>query len=60
MLSNLFAGDVAERSYPDLLAIVAAWSPDVIVRETWEFGGWLAAETLGLPHASVEVTLHAF
>lgn len=60
VLARIFAGDVAEQSFPDLLAIVQSWSPDVIVRETWEFGGWLAAETLGVPHVSVEVTLHAF
>ncbi len=58
--TNIFAGDVAEQALPDLLAIARAWSPDVIVRETCEFGGWLAAETLGLPHASVEVTLFSF
>lgn len=60
VLARIFAGDVAEQSFPDLLAIAQAWSPDVIVHETWEMSGWLAAETLGLPHASVEVTLHAF
>ena len=58
--ANMFAGDVAERALPDLLAIARLWSPDVIVREMTEFGGWLAAEALGLPHASVEVTLFAF
>ena len=60
VLARMFAGDVAERALPDLLDIARAWSPDVIVRETCEFGGWLAAESLGLPHASVEVTLFAF
>ena len=60
VLARIFAGDVAERALPDLLAIARAWTPDVIVRETCEFGGWLAAEVLGLPHASVEVTLFAF
>ncbi len=60
VMADLFAGDVAERALPDLLAIARAWSPDVVVRETCEFGGWLAAEVLGLPHASVEVTLFAF
>ncbi len=60
VMANIFAGDVAERALPDLLAIARAWSPDVIVREMCEFSGWLAAEILGLPHASVEVTLFAF
>jgi len=59
-MARIFAGDVAEQALPDLLALADAWSPDVIVRETNEFGGWLAAETLGLPHASVEVALFAF
>lgn len=60
VMSRIFAGDVAEQALPDLFAIAGAWSPDVIVRETNEFGGWLAAETLGLPHASIEVALFAF
>lgn len=55
----IFAGDSAERALPDLLAVAEAWSPDVIVRDASEFGGWLAAEVLGLPHISVEVSLMA-
>lgn len=60
VLSTFFAGDLVERALPDLLALADTWSPDVIVRETNEYGGWLAAEMLGLPHASVEVSLFAF
>ncbi len=60
VLSDIFAGALVEHALPDLVAIAHAWPPDVIVRETNEFAGWLAAETLGLPHASVEVTLLAF
>jgi UDP:flavonoid glycosyltransferase YjiC (YdhE family) len=33
----------------------AAWHPDVIVRETNEYGGSLAAEVLGVPSAVVDV-----
>jgi len=60
VLSDIFAGVIVEHALPDLVAIAHAWSPDIIVRETNEFAGWLAAETRGLPHASVEVTLFAF
>lgn len=56
--SRMFAGEAAEHALPDLLAIARDWSPEVIVREMCEFGGWLAAEMLGLPHATVEVTLY--
>jgi hypothetical protein len=52
-IRELFAGLYAELMVPDLLAIGEDWRPDVIVREVAEFGGCIAAETLGLPHASV-------
>jgi UDP:flavonoid glycosyltransferase YjiC (YdhE family) len=52
-IRNLFAGLYAEWIVPDLLAIAADWDPDVIVREVAEFGGCIAAEVLGIPHASV-------
>ena len=37
---------------PDVESHVAAWNPDIIVRETGEFAR-LAAERMGLPHASI-------
>ena len=52
-IRKLFAGLYAERMVPDLLAIAEDWRPDVIVREVGEFGGYVAAEVLGIPHASV-------
>ena len=44
---------------PDLLAIAREWGPDLIVREGMEYGGCLAAERLGLPHASVASNAYA-
>jgi hypothetical protein len=44
---------------PDLLAIAREWGPDLIVREGMEYGGCLAAERLGLPHASVAGNAYA-
>src|SRR5580765_2671690 len=52
-IRKLFAGLYAERMVPDLLAIAGGWRPDLIVREVGEFGGCVAAEVLGIPHASV-------
>jgi len=52
---NVFAGVTAERMVPDLLLLARDWRPDVIVRGLYEFGGYVAAEALGLPHATVEV-----
>ena len=51
--TNIFADATAREAVPDLLALARAWSPDLIVREAAEYGGCLAAELLGLPHATV-------
>ena len=49
----VFAGRAVEAMLPDLESHIAAWQPDIIVRETGEFAGCLAAERMGLPHASI-------
>jgi UDP:flavonoid glycosyltransferase YjiC (YdhE family) len=52
-IRELFAGLFAERMVADLMTISEQWRPDLLVREVGEFGSCVAAETLGLPHASV-------
>jgi MGT family glycosyltransferase len=49
---DVFAGYLAPRMVPDLLAIAEAWPFDVLVREPLEFGGCVAAEVLGVPHVA--------
>ena len=48
-----FAGRVARERADAILAVCADWSPDVVVRDEIDFGSAIAAERLGLPHASV-------
>ncbi|MGZ3146208.1 glycosyltransferase [Lentzea chajnantorensis] len=50
---DFFIGPPAEAMAKDVIA--SGWNPDVIVRSTLEFGGVLAAEVLGVPHASVAI-----
>jgi UDP:flavonoid glycosyltransferase YjiC (YdhE family) len=52
---NMFFGLAPRRMVPDLLALCNTWTPDVLVRDSMELGGAVAAEYLGLPHAGVEV-----
>jgi UDP:flavonoid glycosyltransferase YjiC (YdhE family) len=52
-LPNVFVGLYAVAMTPDLVEIARAWQPDVIVRDTNEYGGCVAAEVLDIPHASV-------
>lgn len=51
---RLFAGLYAVRSAEDLMAAVQDWTPDLIVRESTEFGGHLAAERLGVREAVLD------
>jgi UDP:flavonoid glycosyltransferase YjiC (YdhE family) len=44
----------ARQMVPDLLRLTAnAYRPDLVVRDAAEYGGCIAAEILGVPHASV-------
>jgi UDP:flavonoid glycosyltransferase YjiC (YdhE family) len=56
---NLFIGAVARRMLPDLLALGGSWRPDLIVRDSSEFSGCVAAEALGVPHAAVAAAADA-
>jgi MGT family glycosyltransferase len=51
-MRDVFAGATAQPMVPDLLRLCKAWPPDVIVRDPQEFGGCVAAECLGIPHAT--------
>ncbi len=47
-----FVEGLGPRMAADLIPLVDAWRPDVIVREQLEFGGYVAAERFGLPHTT--------
>jgi UDP:flavonoid glycosyltransferase YjiC (YdhE family) len=51
--ATVFAHDAVLDALPDLVALAERWAPDVIVRESAELGGYVAAEQLGIPHAMV-------
>ncbi len=50
---NVHVGVYAVAMAPDLLTIARDWRPDLIVRDANEYGGCVAAEVLGIPHALV-------
>ena len=55
VLRDVFAGRLTRERLPDLLAVVAAWQPDVVVCDETDFGAAIAAERLGIPHATVVI-----
>ena len=50
-----FAGRFARERVATILALCAAWQPDLLVCDEIDFGAMVAAERLGLPHATVLV-----
>ena len=53
VVPKVFASMWAAAMTPDLLTIARDWHPEVIVRDAMAYGGCLAAEVLGLPHAAI-------
>jgi UDP:flavonoid glycosyltransferase YjiC (YdhE family) len=52
---EIFVRTRARRSLPDLLTLCRSWKPDLIIRESTEFAGCIAAEVLDLPDATIQV-----
>jgi N-glycosyltransferase len=53
VVTRIFAGPAARAAATDIVRQAERWRPDLIVREDDEYGGYLAAEALGIPHAAV-------
>jgi UDP:flavonoid glycosyltransferase YjiC (YdhE family) len=59
MVGDFFAGIDVRAALPGQRALVEAWRPDVIVRESWEFASTLVAELYGIPLVRVGLGLAA-
>lgn len=59
MISEFFAGIDLRAELPGLRAIIERWPPDIIVRESWEFGSTLVAELEGIPIVRIGLGLAA-
>ena len=52
--THVFGGVRPRRLVPDILALAESWRPDLIVHDSAECGAMIAAELLGIPHATVK------
>jgi UDP:flavonoid glycosyltransferase YjiC (YdhE family) len=59
VVRELFVGLYARAALPGMLATIARWRPDVVVRETMEFASAVAALEYGVPQVRVGVHLES-
>jgi UDP:flavonoid glycosyltransferase YjiC (YdhE family) len=52
--AEMFPGFTSARALPDLLDLAGIWAPDLVVWDNCLFAGAVAAESWGIPHASVK------
>lgn len=53
--AHQFVWMTAERLARDVVALTDRWRPDVVIHETTEFGGALAAERIGVPSVGLQI-----
>jgi MGT family glycosyltransferase len=54
-VEELFAQACAGAALPGLLETIKRWQPAIVVRESCEFAGLVAAEKLGVPHVRIAI-----
>jgi UDP:flavonoid glycosyltransferase YjiC (YdhE family) len=54
-IGELFAGACAGAAIPTLIQTIEQWKPAIVLRESHEFAGIVAAEKLGIPHARIAI-----
>jgi UDP:flavonoid glycosyltransferase YjiC (YdhE family) len=59
VVREVFAGCHARAALPGTLELIEHWGAELVVRESAEFSGAIAAERLGVAHATVGVSLAA-
>ena len=57
MVGEVFTRLDGRAGYPDVLAACDRWRPDLVMHESTEFAGYLAAERRGIPHVRVGLVL---
>lgn len=57
-ITEIFSDSAANQMTYDLLELFKSWQPDVVVRDYSEYGGCLAAELTGIPHAAVGIGIY--
>jgi len=57
IMKNIFLDRSPRSMVPDLLKIIAAWRPDMIVAGSFEYGAVLAAERAGIAYANANYTI---
>ncbi|WP_052351764.1 glycosyltransferase [Deinococcus pimensis] len=55
IFDHVFASVTAERMAFDIVRHAEVWRPDLVVREPYEFGGYIAAQQLGIPHVTAGI-----
>jgi UDP:flavonoid glycosyltransferase YjiC (YdhE family) len=58
-IARAYAGPIAGDFAAALLDTARRWGPDVVVREPAEYGGYLVAEVLGVPHVTLDISPYA-
>ena len=59
VMCDVFAGLDARAALADMVAVVRAWRPNLIMRETAEFSSYVVAEAEGVPHVQVAMGMTA-
>jgi MGT family glycosyltransferase len=54
-IGELFAGACARAAIPSVVDLLARFQPAIVLRESHEFSGVVAAEKCGIPHARIAI-----